>query len=111
MLEIHQKGGLLLPASSMDEARRIADVITAEARAKNHPLVCKAVSVVQHSQSQPGLESEDDIEQVPANWPLDKEIAPRSSLDVAKRLALASHSLRSPGKGRALRAYLARTSP
>ena len=45
MLEIHAKGGVLLAMASMDEARRVADNVTAEARASNHPLVCRAVSL------------------------------------------------------------------
>jgi ATP-dependent Clp protease adapter protein ClpS len=44
MLEIHMKGGVLLPTSTPEEAARIADAVTAEARALNHPLVCRAVS-------------------------------------------------------------------
>ncbi len=49
MLEIHQKGGVLLPTSTPEEAARIADSITAEAREKNHPMVCRAVSGAQRS--------------------------------------------------------------
>jgi len=45
MLEIHVKGGVLLTMASMDEARRVADGVTAEARANNHPLICRAVSL------------------------------------------------------------------
>jgi ATP-dependent Clp protease adapter protein ClpS len=44
MLEIHKKGGVLLPLQSVDEAKRVADLIVTAAREKNHPLVCRAVS-------------------------------------------------------------------
>jgi ATP-dependent Clp protease adapter protein ClpS len=43
MLEIHRKGGALLPMTSFEEAQRVAELASAEARAKNHPLVCRAV--------------------------------------------------------------------
>jgi ATP-dependent Clp protease adapter protein ClpS len=45
MLEIHKKGGVLFPMASFDESKRIAELIAAEARSKNHPLVCRAVRV------------------------------------------------------------------
>jgi len=45
MLQIHTKGGILLPMASFDESKRVAELVTAEARAKNHPLVCRAVRV------------------------------------------------------------------
>jgi ATP-dependent Clp protease adapter protein ClpS len=44
MLEIHTKGGVLLPMPSIEESRRVAGLATAEAHSKNHPLVCRAVS-------------------------------------------------------------------
>jgi ATP-dependent Clp protease adapter protein ClpS len=47
MLEIHSKGGVLLARASLDESRRIADAITAEARSNNHALTCRAVSLEQ----------------------------------------------------------------
>ena len=45
MLEIHQKGGALLPMQSIEQSRRVAELIGTEARDKNHPLVCRAVSL------------------------------------------------------------------
>jgi ATP-dependent Clp protease adapter protein ClpS len=45
MLEIHTKGGALLPMASFDEANRVAEAVTAETKAKSHPLVCRAVRV------------------------------------------------------------------
>jgi ATP-dependent Clp protease adapter protein ClpS len=51
MLDIHQKGGVLLPTSTPEEANRIADLIVSEARAKDHPLVCRAVSATQRNSS------------------------------------------------------------
>jgi ATP-dependent Clp protease adapter protein ClpS len=45
MLEIHTKGGVLLPTPSFDEARRIVELVNAEAQTKGHPLVCRAVQV------------------------------------------------------------------
>jgi ATP-dependent Clp protease adaptor protein ClpS len=44
MLEIHRKGGKLIPLQTLEESRRVAELIVAEARGKNHPLVCRAVS-------------------------------------------------------------------
>lgn len=46
MLEIHTKGGALWPLSSFDEAKRVAELVTAEAKLKSHPLLCRAVSIV-----------------------------------------------------------------
>jgi ATP-dependent Clp protease adapter protein ClpS len=43
MLEIHDKGGALLPLSSEDESRRVAEAVTALARSNHHPLTCRAV--------------------------------------------------------------------
>jgi ATP-dependent Clp protease adapter protein ClpS len=45
MLEIHTKGGALLPMPSIEESKRVAELVTEEARSKNHPLVCRAVRV------------------------------------------------------------------
>jgi ATP-dependent Clp protease adapter protein ClpS len=45
MLVIHTKGGALLPMPSFEESKRVAELVTAEARNNNHPLVCRAVRV------------------------------------------------------------------
>jgi len=45
MLEIHKKGGILLPTPSFDEAKRVAELVTVEARGSNHPLVCRGVKL------------------------------------------------------------------
>jgi ATP-dependent Clp protease adapter protein ClpS len=45
MLQIHGKGGALLPTPSFEEATRIAALITEKARADGHPLVCRAVRI------------------------------------------------------------------
>jgi ATP-dependent Clp protease adapter protein ClpS len=45
MLEIHTKGGALLPIPSIEESKRVGELVTAEARNKNHPLVCRAVGL------------------------------------------------------------------
>lgn len=45
MLEIHTKGGALLPLTTFDEAARAAELIAQEAKTKDHPLVCRAVTV------------------------------------------------------------------
>ncbi len=45
MLEIHGKGGMLVPMDSFDESVRIAELISAEARKANHQLICRAVSI------------------------------------------------------------------
>ena len=45
MLEVHKKGGVLFPMASFDESKRVAELVTAEARKNNHPLVCRAVRV------------------------------------------------------------------
>jgi ATP-dependent Clp protease adapter protein ClpS len=45
MLEIHKKGGILLPMQSIEQSRHVAELIVTEARGKNHPLVCRAVSL------------------------------------------------------------------
>jgi ATP-dependent Clp protease adapter protein ClpS len=41
MFEIHQKGGLLIPLPSAQEAQNAAEAITAEARAAGHALLCR----------------------------------------------------------------------
>ena len=46
MLDIHYRGGALLPTSSLAEAERIAAKITAEATQQNYTLVCRPVSMV-----------------------------------------------------------------
>jgi len=46
MLTIHYKGGLLLPLESRALADGIAASITADARAHNHGLICRAVTRV-----------------------------------------------------------------
>jgi ATP-dependent Clp protease adapter protein ClpS len=43
MLEIHQKGGALLPMQSFEESQRVAELVTTEAGRNNHPLICRAV--------------------------------------------------------------------
>jgi len=45
MLDIHARGGALLPTSSLAEAERIAAQISAEAANQNYPLVCRPVSI------------------------------------------------------------------
>jgi ATP-dependent Clp protease adapter protein ClpS len=45
MLAVHKKGRILLPMQSSEQSQRTAESIAAEARAKNHPLVCRAVSI------------------------------------------------------------------
>jgi ATP-dependent Clp protease adapter protein ClpS len=45
MLDTHRKGGVLFSMASFDESKRVAELVTAEAKAKNHPLVCRAVKV------------------------------------------------------------------
>ena len=44
MLQIHRRGGALLPTGSATEAQRVAAAVTAEAELKKHRLVCRAVS-------------------------------------------------------------------
>jgi ATP-dependent Clp protease adapter protein ClpS len=45
MLKIHNTGGLIISFSSAQTARRIADEITADARAAGHSFVCRYVSI------------------------------------------------------------------
>jgi ATP-dependent Clp protease adaptor protein ClpS len=45
MLQIHLRGGALLPMVSFDEAARVAREITEKAKIDNHPLACRAVRV------------------------------------------------------------------
>lgn len=44
MLNIHTRGGALLPTSSMDAAEKAATDITAAARERGFPFICRAVS-------------------------------------------------------------------
>jgi ATP-dependent Clp protease adapter protein ClpS len=44
-LAVHTRGGALIPLPSLQEARRIAALITAEAAQQEYPLRCRAVSV------------------------------------------------------------------
>jgi ATP-dependent Clp protease adaptor protein ClpS len=50
MLDIHKRGGALLPTSSADEAKRIAEAVTAEAASFGHTLVCRAVTLAPSNQ-------------------------------------------------------------
>jgi ATP-dependent Clp protease adapter protein ClpS len=43
MLEIHKKGGKLLPMQSFEYSRRVAELIVTAARGKEFPLICRAV--------------------------------------------------------------------
>lgn len=45
MLQIHTKGGALLPLKTREEAEQVASAITLHAKDRGHPLSCKAVSV------------------------------------------------------------------
>jgi ATP-dependent Clp protease adapter protein ClpS len=45
MLQIHTRGGALLPTPSFVEAQRIAAQVTEEAAKRGYPLVCRPVSV------------------------------------------------------------------
>lgn len=45
MFEIHKTGGLLLSMESLEQSRRIAELIVTEARRKGYPLVCGAVNI------------------------------------------------------------------
>lgn len=47
MLAIHRRGGALIPTASLEEARRIAAEMRAEAAKHGYPLVCRAVSIGQ----------------------------------------------------------------
>jgi ATP-dependent Clp protease adapter protein ClpS len=44
MLEIHSKGGMLLPTDTLERAQGIADALVAAASRHGHSLVCRAVS-------------------------------------------------------------------
>jgi ATP-dependent Clp protease adapter protein ClpS len=43
MLQIHARGGLLLPLADPAQAAEVASEVTREARDHGHPLVCRAV--------------------------------------------------------------------
>jgi len=45
MLDIHLRGGALLPTSSLAEAERLATEITVEAAKEGYPLLCRPVSI------------------------------------------------------------------
>ena len=45
MLEIHSKGGKLIPTNSHEDAQSIVDSLLADAARHGHPLVCRVVSV------------------------------------------------------------------
>jgi ATP-dependent Clp protease adapter protein ClpS len=45
MLAVHTRGGVLIPTTSLQEAERIAALISAEAAKKGYPLKCRAVSI------------------------------------------------------------------
>jgi ATP-dependent Clp protease adapter protein ClpS len=45
MLEIHTKGGALIPMASVDDSNRVAELVTAAALSSAHPLICRAVRV------------------------------------------------------------------
>jgi ATP-dependent Clp protease adapter protein ClpS len=45
MLDIHNTGGTLIKLQSAREAQRIADAVSAEARASGHSFVCRYAGV------------------------------------------------------------------
>jgi ATP-dependent Clp protease adapter protein ClpS len=45
MLEIHTKGGALIPMASIEESKRVVELVSSTAQASSHPLVCRAVTV------------------------------------------------------------------
>jgi len=45
MLAVHTRGGALVPMPSLDEARKVAALVTAEAAQRGYPLACRPVSV------------------------------------------------------------------
>jgi ATP-dependent Clp protease adapter protein ClpS len=47
MLAIHNRGGILLAITSLEEAQRVADAVSRDAAKLNFPLVCRAVSIAQ----------------------------------------------------------------
>jgi len=47
MLSIHEKGGVVLPLNSFEEADKIAISIMSDARENNHELFCRAVNTQQ----------------------------------------------------------------
>jgi ATP-dependent Clp protease adapter protein ClpS len=49
MLAIHQKGGVLLPLTDLEEAKTVADGIARDAHERGHNLICRAVDTRQLS--------------------------------------------------------------
>jgi ATP-dependent Clp protease adapter protein ClpS len=45
MVQIHRRGGALIPTPSLADAQQIAAQITAEASKQGYPLVCRPVSI------------------------------------------------------------------
>jgi len=45
MLDVHFKGGKLIPMNTLNDAERAAMQISTAARQFNHPLLCRAVSI------------------------------------------------------------------
>jgi ATP-dependent Clp protease adapter protein ClpS len=45
MLAIHRRGGVLIPTPSLDEAQRIASLISTDAAKNKHALICRPVSI------------------------------------------------------------------
>jgi ATP-dependent Clp protease adapter protein ClpS len=45
MLTIHNRGGILLATTSLEEAQRVSGAVARDAAKLNFPLVCRAVSV------------------------------------------------------------------
>jgi ATP-dependent Clp protease adapter protein ClpS len=45
----HNNGGIVLPLASREQAEHMAQRLTAEARERNYPLVCRAVSAALNS--------------------------------------------------------------
>lgn len=45
MLEIHHQGGVLIALATQEEARKVADAITADARAGGHSLICRYADI------------------------------------------------------------------
>ena len=53
MLNIHNTGGALIALASATDAQRIADTVSAEARAAGHSLVCRYASAEEGAMENP----------------------------------------------------------
>jgi len=87
MLDIHNTGGALIALASATDAHRIADALSAEARAAGHSLVCRYAGAEEETLENPANRTDS------TQHPEDQSADPRPTTMDGERLKF-DHALR-----------------